>query len=110
MRRKKLTMMVALLTCALACLISASVCAGEHPWDADHGGDGSTGIPGPITPSPDPGTSGIVSVARPGGQPGADLRSVFLVTVSYYAARYFMPGQTTIQTPKRTILKKEMAR
>ncbi len=113
MRCKKLTMFLMLLTFALACLISASAYSGEHPWDADkgNGGGGSSGIPGPTTPTqPDPGAGVVAGVSHPQPSQGWDLRSILFFRVSFYATRLFMPGNTETNTPKVMKLKWDTAR
>ncbi|HVP06946.1 MAG TPA: hypothetical protein VMS71_03815 [Candidatus Acidoferrum sp.] len=113
MRCKKLTMFLMLLTFALACLISASVYSGEHPWDADkgNGGGGSSGLPGPTDPTqPDPGAGVVASAWHPQPGQGADMRSVLIFRVSYYVTRLFMPGTTVTTSPKQMNLKRDAAR
>ena len=94
MKRKRLTVPIVLLTLAFACLFSATVFSGEHPWDADHssGSGGSAGIPGGSSSLDDPTPPAVVVTSAPyPSNPGLDLRSQIFFKVWQITAKYFYP-------------------
>jgi hypothetical protein len=114
MKRKKLTVFLVLLALAFICLFSATLFAGEHPWDADKGGGsgGSNGIPGGGTISPGDTTHAVTAAANANRYvtPPLDIRSLIVFKVSYYTAKFFESRTTSLKSTKTSNRAAETAR
>jgi hypothetical protein len=114
MKRRELTVCFVLLTMVFACLSSVTLYAGEHPWDADKGGDsgGFNGIPGggdTLTLNPDTTAMLTTAVYQP-QHPTLDIRSLILFKMSYYAAMLFERHTTSLKNVKGSVRRTVLAR